>query len=83
MSTLYQNLGLSPGANGQQIKSAYRTLAKQFHPDVNVGNEASARRFKEINRAHETLGDPAAKAAYDLALARQRGRPAGAIGPSL
>jgi DnaJ domain len=69
MSTLYQILGLSPGANEQQIKSAYRTLAKQFHPDANAGDEASAEHFKKVHGAYETLGDPEAKVAYDRALA--------------
>ena len=72
MSTLYQILGLSPGASEQQIKIAYRTLARQFHPDVNAGDEASAQRFKEINGAYETLGDPEARAAYHRALVCRR-----------
>ena len=72
MSTLYQVLGLSPGASEQQIKSTYRTLAMQFHPDVNAGDEASAQRFKEVSSAYETLGDPEARVAYDRALVCRR-----------
>jgi len=68
MSTLYQVLGLSRGANEQQVKAAFRTLARRFHPDLNAGDEAAEQRFKEVNHAYETLADPGARAAYDRAL---------------
>jgi len=68
MSTLYHILGLPQGASREQVKAAYRTLARRFHPDVNAGNEAAEGRFKEVNEAYETLADPGARAAYDRAL---------------
>jgi curved DNA-binding protein CbpA len=68
MSTLYHTLGLPKGANHEQVKGAFRILARRFHPDVNAGNAAAEERFKEVSRAYETLADPAARAAYDRAL---------------
>jgi hypothetical protein len=68
MSTLYQILGLQQGANQQQVKAAFRTLARRFHPDVNSGDQAAEQRFKEVQDAYETLADPGARAAYDRAL---------------
>lgn len=68
MNTLYHILGLPQGASHEQVKSAFRTLARRFHPDVNTGNAASEQRFKEVSQAYETLADPSARAAYDQAL---------------
>ena len=60
----YEVLGLPKTANETDIKKAYRTLAKKFHPDVN--KEAGAEdKFKEVNEAYETLSDPQKKANYD------------------
>ncbi len=70
--TLYEELGLPPGADEAQIKAAYRDLARRLHPDVNVGDAASAQRFAEINRAYEVLSDERARSAYDHALTWQR-----------
>jgi curved DNA-binding protein CbpA len=72
MSDLYSLLGLSRHANSEEIRAAYRAQAKQAHPDVNAGAEEADERIKDINRAYQTLGDPEARAAYDLELARQR-----------
>jgi len=72
MLDLYAELGLSRRATGDEIKAAYRGLAKRYHPDVNAGDEQDEWRTKEINRAYAILGDPEARAAYDLELARQR-----------
>ena len=68
MSTLYQVLGLSRGASEQQLKAAFRVLARQFHPDVNAGDHSAEQRFKEVNDAYHTLADPGTRAAYDRAL---------------
>jgi len=68
MRTLYQILGLPQGANEQQVKVAFRALARRLHPDVNDGDQTAEQRFKEVNQAYETLADPAARAAYDRAL---------------
>jgi curved DNA-binding protein CbpA len=74
MLDFYSVLGLSRRANHEEIKAAYWTLAKQSHPDVKRGDKDAEQRTKEINRAYETLGDPDARAAYDLELQRQRAR---------
>jgi curved DNA-binding protein CbpA len=68
MRTLYQILGLPQGANEQQVKVAFRRLARRFHPDVNAGDQTAEQRFKEVNQAYETLADPATRAVYDRAL---------------
>src|SRR5690606_22012606 len=72
MSTLYQTLGLSQGADREQIKAAFRKLARCFHPDVNASNATAEKRFKELSAAYNTLMDPNARAAYDRALLRSR-----------
>jgi len=60
----YEVLGISKGASEDEIKKAFRTLAKKYHPDVNKEPDAEAK-FKEINEAYEVLSDPQKKAAYD------------------
>jgi len=74
MRDLYSVLNLSRSASSKDIKAAYWALAKQFHPDVNVGDEEAEGWTKEINRAYEILGDADTRAAYDLELARQRAK---------
>jgi curved DNA-binding protein CbpA len=71
MSTLYHVLGLAQGASHEQVKAAFRALARRFHPDVNAGNDAAEQRFKEVSQAYATLADPDARAAYDRALVRR------------
>ena len=61
----YEALEIKKGASDDDIKKAFRRLAKKYHPDVNPGNEAAEARFKEINEAHEVLSDPDKKAKYD------------------
>ena len=60
----YEVLGISKSASEDEIKKAYRKLAKQYHPDVNKAPDAEAK-FKEINEAYEVLSDPQKKATYD------------------
>jgi len=72
MGDLYGVLALPRNASEDDIKAAYRSLARRLHPDVNVGDETLAQRLREVNRAYETLGNPEARAEYDRDLARQR-----------
>lgn len=61
----YEILGLTRGAGEQEIKSAFRKLAKEHHPDRNSGDKSAEQKFKEINEAYEALKDPQKRAAYD------------------
>jgi len=63
--SLYETLGLNDNASASEIKKAYRTLAKKYHPDINKTPEAEEK-FKEINAAYEVLGDEEKKAQYDM-----------------
>ena len=72
MRTYYEVLDLPPDADEQSVKSAYRALARRFHPDLNGGAAASAERLAEINHAYATLGNPDARAAYDRDMAQRR-----------
>ncbi len=64
--SLYDVLGVSPTANQDEIKAAYRALAKQFHPDLNPNDPGAEARFKEISAAFAILGDPERRRLYDL-----------------
>ncbi len=65
MDDLYKVLGVSRDATQDQIKSAYRKLARKLHPDVNPGNKQAEERFKKISAANDILSDPARRARYD------------------
>jgi len=66
MKDYYEILGISKSASINDIKKAYRKLARRYHPDLNPGDKAAEQKFKEINEAHETLKDPEKKKQYDL-----------------
>ncbi len=61
----YAILGVSSNATQDEIKSAYRKLAKQYHPDLHPGDDAAAEKFKEVNEAYSIVGDPDKRAKYD------------------
>lgn len=61
----YEVLGLSKSASVDEIKKAYRKLAKQYHPDLNPGDKSAEAKFKEVNEAYEVLSDSDKKARYD------------------
>lgn len=61
----YEVLGVSKGASEDEIKKAYRKLAKQYHPDLNPGDATAEAKFKEANEAYEVLSDSDKKARYD------------------
>jgi molecular chaperone DnaJ len=54
----YKILGVSPDASDEEIKRAYRRLAKQYHPDLNPGDEAAAKKMQQINAAYEQIKNP-------------------------
>jgi molecular chaperone DnaJ len=83
----YQVLGVPDTATAEEIKKAYRRLAKQYHPDANPNNPSAAERFKEISQAHTTLSDPDKRKQYDqmrkygaFDTAARGSRPAGGAG---
>lgn len=61
----YEVLGLSKGASEDEIKRAYKKLARKYHPDMNPGDKEAEEKFKEVNEANEVLSDPDKKARYD------------------
>jgi molecular chaperone DnaJ len=61
----YEVMGLKKGASAEEIKKAFRRLARKHHPDLNPGSKDSEERFKELNEAYATLGDPKKKEEYD------------------
>lgn len=61
----YATLGVPRTASEKEIHAAFRTLARKHHPDVNQGDSSAEERFKEINEAHEVLGDPEKRKKYD------------------
>ncbi len=65
MDDPYKTLGVARDATQDDIRSAYRKLAKQHHPDLNPGNPKAEARFKEVAAANELLSDPDKRARFD------------------
>jgi molecular chaperone DnaJ len=72
----YDVLGVSKGASADEIKKAYRKLARQYHPDRNPGDASAEERFKEVQGAYDVLSDPDKRKQYD-AFGSANGRPGG------
>jgi len=74
MSSLYDTLGVKKGASDEEIKKAYRKLARKHHPDANPGDNDAEERFKEVQTAYDVLSDPEKRKQYDR-FGSQNGRP--------
>jgi hypothetical protein len=72
MVDFYQVLNVSPKATNVEIKSAYRRLARKYHPDVNDGAETASLEFAKIAKAYEILGNPQERANYDRLILKQK-----------
>ena len=78
----YKTLGVGKGASDEEIKKAYRKLARQYHPDRNPGDKQAEENFKEISQAHDVLSDPEKRKAYDRGQGRSAGSRGGNFDPS-
>ncbi len=80
MADPYSTLGIAKGASEKEIKSAYRKLAKELHPDRNKGNPVSSERFSDATKAYDLLSDKDKRAQYDRGEIDMEGNPAGPFG---
>jgi DnaJ-class molecular chaperone len=80
MADPYKTLGVSPGASADEIKKAYRKLAKKLHPDVNPGNKKVEQQFKEASAAYDLLSDAEKRRKFDAGEIDENGNPRGFAG---
>jgi len=80
MADPYARLGVARGASEKEIKAAYRTLAKELHPDRNTSNPKAAERFSEVTQAYDLLSDKEKRAQFDRGEIDGDGNPAAAFG---
>ncbi len=80
MADPYSTLGVSKGADEKAIKSAYRKLAKELHPDKNQDNPKAAERFSEITQAYDLLSDPQKRGSFDRGEIDENGQPRSPFG---
>jgi DnaJ-class molecular chaperone len=80
MADPYNLLGVSKSADEKAIKSAYRKLAKELHPDKNKDNPKASERFSDVTRAYDLLSDPQRRAAYDRGEIDDNGQPRSPFG---
>src|SRR6185312_3166225 len=73
-TSLYETLGVAKNASADEIKKAYRKLARQHHPDANPGDQEAEERFKEVQNAYDVLSDPEKRKQYDT-FGSTNGRP--------
>src|SRR6516164_6343846 len=74
----YQSLGVERNADADEIRKAYRKLARKHHPDLNPGDKAAEDRFKKVQEAYDVLSDPKKKQMYDqVGFYSENGAPGG------
>jgi molecular chaperone DnaJ len=75
----YKTLGVGRGASDEEVKKAFRKLARQYHPDRNAGDKEAEERFKDVQEAHSILSDPEKRKRYDSGAMNARGFDPGAF----